>query len=404
MRPTLVLLVVGLTPRHLGPRTPRLSAFARAGAVRPMTTITPAVTCAVQATFMTGALPRDHGIVANGWLFRDLMEVWLWRQSNRLVAGEKIWEAGKRRDPSFTTANLCWWFNMAATHDVGVTPRPIYKADGRKLPDCYTQPSELRDELTHELGPFPLFQFWGPATSIAASQWIADAALHVRRTRAPTLTLAYLPHLDYDLQRLGPHDPRIKKSLAEVDAVAGGLIADAGRDGARVVVLSEYGITAVSTPIHVNRALREAGLLRVRIEDGGELLDLPQSDVFAVADHQIAHIYVAKPHLIEEARRIVAGIARRRARARSHGAASHRAGSSPLGRARRHRAAGRVVHLLLLARRPPRAGFCPPGRYSSQARLRPGRAVPRPRHPLSQGSPWAGASACGRSDSAARWM
>ena len=158
---------------------------------------------------MTGALPRDHGIVANGWLFRDLMEVWLWRQSNRLVAGEKIWEAGKRRDPSFTTANLFWWYNMAATHDIGVTPRPIYKADGRKLPDCYTQPLELRDELTRELGPFPLFQFWGPATSIAASQWIADAALHVRRTRSPTLTLVYLPHLDYDLQRFGPDDPRI---------------------------------------------------------------------------------------------------------------------------------------------------------------------------------------------------
>ena len=159
-------------------------------------------------------LPRDHGIVANGWLFRDLMEVWLWRQSNRLVAGEKIWEAGKRRDPSFTTANLFWWYNMAATHDIGVTPRPIYKADGRKLPDCYTQPLELRDELTGALGPFPLFQFWGPATSIAASRWIADAALHVRRTRSPTLTLVYLPHLDYDLQRFGPDDPRIARSLA----------------------------------------------------------------------------------------------------------------------------------------------------------------------------------------------
>src|SRR5712671_2758419 len=101
MRPTLVLLVVGLTPRLLAARAPRLDVFARTGAVRPLTTITPAVTCSVQATFTTGAMPRDHGIVANGWLFRDLMEVWLWRQSNRLVAGEKIWEAGKRRESAF---------------------------------------------------------------------------------------------------------------------------------------------------------------------------------------------------------------------------------------------------------------------------------------------------------------
>ena len=294
MRPVIVLLVVGLTPAHLGPNTPRLSALARAGATRPLTTITPAVTCAVQATFMTGKLPREHGIVANGWLFRDLMEVWLWRQSNRLVDGEKIWEAGKRRDPAFTTANLFWWYNMGATHDIGVTPRPIYKSDGRKLPDCYTQPLELRDELTRELGAFPLFQFWGPGTSIVSSRWIADAALYVRRTRSPTLTLVYLPHLDYDLQRFGPEDPRVAKSLAEIDAVAGDLIADAERDGARVIVLSEYGISPVSTPIHVNRALREAGFLSVRLEDGGELLDVPQSRAFAVADHQIAHIYVAE--------------------------------------------------------------------------------------------------------------
>ena len=308
MRPTLVILVVGLTPRHLGPHTPQLAALARAGAMRPLAPVFPAVTCAVQATFMTGAPPRDHGIIGNGWLFRDLMEVWFWRQSNALVRGEKIWDAAKRRDPAFTCANMFWWYNMAASHDIGVTPRPIYKSDGRKLPDCYARPAELRDELTRALGAFPLFQFWGPATSIASSRWIADATLHVRRTRAPTLTLAYLPHLDYDLQRFGPDDPRIAKSLTEVDAVAGDLIADAERDGARVIVLSEYGIGRVSTPIHINRALREAGLLKVREEDGGEILDVPQSAAFAVADHQVAHIYVADPARIDEVRRMVAAL------------------------------------------------------------------------------------------------
>jgi predicted AlkP superfamily pyrophosphatase or phosphodiesterase len=308
MRPTIVLLVVGLSPRHLGPHTPKLSALARAGAMRPLKTVTPAVTCSVQATFMTGGLPREHGIVGNGWLFRDLLEVWLWRQSNRLVTGEKIWEAGKRRDPAFTAANLFWWYNMGASHDVGVTPRPIYKADGRKLPDCYAQPLELREELTAALGPFPLFRFWGPATDISSSRWIADAALHVRRTRAPTLSLVYLPHLDYDLQRFGPDDPRIAKSLAEIDAVAGDLVADAERDGARVVVLSEYGITGVSKPIHINRALRQAGLLRVRVEDGEEHLDVPQSGAFAVSDHQIAHVYVNDPRLIREVKAIVGSL------------------------------------------------------------------------------------------------
>ena len=308
MRPVIVLLVVGLTPRHLGPHTPHLGALARAGALRPLATVTPAVTCSVQATFMTGLLPSGHGIVGNGWLFRDVMEVSFWRQSNRLVSGEMVWDAGKRRDQDFTTANLFWWFNMAADHDVGVTPRPIYKADGRKLPDCYTKPLELREELNGRFGSFPLFDFWGPATSIASTRWIADVTLHVRRTRQPTLTLAYLPHLDYDLQRFGPDDPRIVESLRAVDAVADDLIADAERDEARVIVLSEYGITRVSTPIHVNRALRQAGLLRVRREGDGELLDIGQSDAFAVSDHQVAHLYVRKPELCGEVRRIVASL------------------------------------------------------------------------------------------------
>jgi predicted AlkP superfamily pyrophosphatase or phosphodiesterase len=307
MRPTIVILVVGLTPGHLGPQTPRLAALARAGAVRPLVTVTPAVTCSVQATFMTGTLPREHGIVGNGWLFRDLMEVWLWRQSNRLVAGEKIWETGKR-DAAFTCANLFWWYNIAASHDIGLTPRPIYKSDGRKLPDFYAQPSALRDELTQRLGTFPLFQFWGPATSIASSRWIAEAALHIRRTRSPTLTLVYLPHLDYDLQRFGPQHARSLQSLGEIDAVTGELVADAERDGARVIVLSEYGITPVCMPIHINRALREEGLLAVRVEEGGELLDVPQSRAFAVSDHQIAHVYVAEPNLIEPVRRIIAAL------------------------------------------------------------------------------------------------
>ena len=304
------MIVVGLTPRHLGVHTPRLAALARAGAVAPLETITPAVTCSVQASFMTGLAPREHGIVGNGWLFRDQMEVLFWRQSNRLVGGEKIWETGKRRDPAFTCANMFWWYNMASSHDIGATPRPIYKADGRKLPDCYTVPDDLRNRLTERLGPFPLFQFWGPATTIASTRWIAEAARLVMSESKPTLTLVYLPHLDYDLQRFGPDDthPAVQRSLAEIDAVAGDLIDAARADGRSVVVLSEYGITKVDRPVHINRALRDAGLVAVREEDGGELLDPMVSKAFAVADHQIAQIYIAAPQLQPKVRSLIASL------------------------------------------------------------------------------------------------
>jgi predicted AlkP superfamily pyrophosphatase or phosphodiesterase len=200
---------------------------------------------------------------------------------------------------------MFWWYNMASSVDYAVTPRPIYKADGRKISDCYAQPAELRDELTAKLGPFPLFSFWGPATSIASTRWIADATIHVMETRDPTLTLAYLPHLDYGLQRLGPDDPAIATDLREVDEVAGLLLDAAASTGRRVLIVSEYGIVPVKKPVHINRALREAGLLAVRNEDGGELLDPPQSRAFAVADHQVAHVYVADPGDIPRVRALL---------------------------------------------------------------------------------------------------
>jgi predicted AlkP superfamily pyrophosphatase or phosphodiesterase len=297
--PTLVLNVVGLTPSLLQ-HAPNLQALARNGAVRPLTTVLPAVTTTVQSTMLTGLPPRDHGIVGNGWYFRDLSEIWLWRQSNRLVGGEKVWEAAKRRDPAFTCAKLFWWYNMYSSADIAVTPRPMYLADGRKLPDIYTHPAELRDELQSALGEFPLFRFWGPGADIESSRWIARSALHVLEQRRPTLTLVYLPHLDYDLQRFGPNHPSIPAQVAAVDALCGPLIEKARAFGAHVVVLSEYGITAVSRPVHINRALREAGWLKVRVERGRDQLDAGASDAFAVADHQLAHVYVARPELVPD--------------------------------------------------------------------------------------------------------
>ena len=292
MQPTLVLNLVGLTPRHLGEHTPHLRALAERGTVRPLQTVTPAVTCTAQTTFLTGLPPGDHGIVANGWYFRDLSEIWFWRQSNRLVSGERVWDAARKRDESFTCANLFWWYNMYSGADIGVTPRPMYPADGRKIPDCYAEPPELRDELTRRFGRFPLFNFWGPATDICSSRWIVDCALHVLDAHAPTLTLVYIPHLDYNLQRLGPDDPALAKDLQEVDATCAPLIERAERDGRRVIVVSEYGITPVDTPVHINRALRREGYIRVREELGRELLDPGASRAFAVADHQIAHVYL----------------------------------------------------------------------------------------------------------------
>jgi predicted AlkP superfamily pyrophosphatase or phosphodiesterase len=290
-----VLDVVGLTPAQIGADTPALAALARDGFMTPLGGVLPAVTCTAQATMLTGSLPREHGIVGNGWYFRDLGEVWLWRQSNRLVAGEKIWEVARRRFPGFTCAKLFWWYNMHSSADWTVTPRPTYPADGRKIPGIYTQPSTLRRDIESELGPFPLFQFWGPGAGLVSSRWIADCARLVLERHHPTLSLVYLPHLDYDHQRYGPDAPRSREALRAVDGLVGDLIGHARRAGADVLVLSEYGIRPVRRPVDINRALRRAGWLAVVDTVAGELLDAGASRAFAVADHQVAHVYVRNP-------------------------------------------------------------------------------------------------------------
>ncbi|MBC9820637.1 alkaline phosphatase family protein [Terrabacter sp. MAHUQ-38] len=303
MNPVLLLDVVGLTPRALADM-PRLRRLAASGWQTSLETVLPAVTCSVQSTMLTGRPPAEHGAVGNGWYFRDLGEVFLWRQHNALVEAEKVWDALRRRHPDARVANVCWWFAMGMDVDSVVTPRPIYHADGRKSPDCYTRPPALHDRLVDRLGPFPLFHYWGPTASIASSRWIVEAT----RMLLPEhdLTLAYVPHLDYDLQRFGPESPQARAAAREVDAVLAPLLDDAERLGVSVLVVSEYGITAVDQPVDVNRVLRRAGLLEVHTQAGMEYLDPWTSEAFAVADHQVAHVYVRDPDRVAEVRTLLA--------------------------------------------------------------------------------------------------
>jgi predicted AlkP superfamily pyrophosphatase or phosphodiesterase len=305
MRRTVVLNVVGLTPNLIGEMTPRIKQWADRGSMVSITPVLPAVTCTMQATYLTGKYPRDHGIVANGWYFREECEVKFWRQANQLVQAPKVWDVAKQRNSQFTCANLFWWYNMYSTVDYAVTPRPMYPADGRKLPDIHCHPGELRSDLQSKLGQFPLFKFWGPATTIESSTWIANAAKAIEIQHSPTLSLVYLPHLDYCTQKLGGEAANISQDLGEIDWLVGDLIDFYEGQGAQVILLSEYGITSVSQPVHLNRVLRQAGFLTLREEMGRELLDAGASRAFAVADHQLAHVYVQNAEDVAQVQKLL---------------------------------------------------------------------------------------------------
>jgi predicted AlkP superfamily pyrophosphatase or phosphodiesterase len=339
-----VINVVGLTEALIGEHTPRIAEFRKRGALAQIAPAFPAVTCTAQSNYLTGKTPSEHGIVGNGWFNREFAETQFWKQSNHVVHGKKIWDALREQSEivnrKSSIANCFWWFNMFSSVDFSITPRPMYPADGRKFFDIYSWPYSIREEIKKNLGEFPFFSFWGPAAGIdspqgkadAASRWIAESAKWIENKYAPTLNLIYLPHLDYNLQRHGPFlvgdevtsltskgrnkfepshvgsykiNPKIQRDLREIDAIVGDLIDFFGKRDVQVILLSEYGITNVETPAHLNRIFRERGWLTVKDELGLEILDAGASKVFAVADHQVAHIYLNDASLEKSVREVL---------------------------------------------------------------------------------------------------
>jgi predicted AlkP superfamily pyrophosphatase or phosphodiesterase len=311
MQALVVVNAVGLTPRLL-PLAPNLSGLATAGSIRPLHDVVPAVTCTAQATILTGRLPSVHGIVGNGWLWRDTGEVRFWQQSNRLLQAEPVYATARRRAKergrSFRCAKLFWWFNQGAAADISVTPKPHYGADGNKLFGIFGTPDGLTDRLEKQLGPFPFHTFWGPKSGLPCTQWIARCAAQLLKGERPDLTLVYLPHLDYDPQRFGPQGSDLPRLVRELDDACAPLLDAAQALGARVWVVSEYGHVQVSRPVLPNRALRKAGLLAVRRGPFGEQLDTFASRAIAVCDHQVAHVYVNDPGDVECTRAALADL------------------------------------------------------------------------------------------------
>ena len=315
MNRTAVINIVGLTGSLIGPAMPNIARFASQGKTARILPAFPAVTCTAQSNYLTGQNPAHHGIVGNGWYDRSLAEVQFWKQSNHLVTAPKIWEQLRKAGPKFTCAQLFWWFNMYSTADYSITPRPAYPADGRKVFDIYSWPGNIRPEIKRDLGEFPFPAFWGPGAgrraphcaADAASRWIAESAKWIEARYSPTLNLIYLPHLDYNLQRHGPLALAINQDLAQIDAITGDLIAFFESRGVGIILLSEYGLAPVDAPVHLNRLFRQKGWITLREELGLELLDCGASRVFAVADHQVAHIYLNDPSLAGQVRALLQG-------------------------------------------------------------------------------------------------
>ena len=295
----IVLDVVGLRHQHFADpdNLPHLNTLAGNGRLYSMLPPFPAVTLPVQATMTTGVPPEKHGVVANGFYFPEQYKVSFWEQADSLVQAERIWDRLKKKDPSLVTAALFMQNILYSGNDIVVTPKPMHAESGL-IQWCYSKPADLYDQLCAELGPFELKHYWGPMASIGSSRWITGAAISVFQKHRPDLLYVYLPHLDYNMQRLGPDHPDIKKDLVLIDTEIGRFLSMLQKNGLGeevvLLVTSEYVFHQVRRAIPINLTLRQEGLLSVRTIEGREYLDPEASAAFAMVDHQVAHLYIRK--------------------------------------------------------------------------------------------------------------
>ena len=265
----------------------------------------PAVTWPSQAAVLTGKLPSEHGVTANGFFWRDKNDVEMWTAWNEVIEAPQLWESLRQID---SRINSLAWFPMLSkgcSADYICMPAPIHQPDGIEDLWCYTKPREFYGELLERLEHFPLKHFWGPLANIKSSQWIADSAVIAAKKFQPNFLYIYVPHLDYAAQKDGPDSPAALAAVAELDKLIGKFQSEINEaiDGqVDWMVASEYTVTAVDHVAFPNRLLREAGLLVVKEVDGLELLDFENSLAWALVDHQFSQVYVrdANPLVIDQ--------------------------------------------------------------------------------------------------------
>ncbi len=275
---------------------PNLRALAQSGGSASLVPSFPAVTCPAQANMMTGRLPREHGVVANGFYWRDKHEVEMWTAWNDCILAPQVWDILHERRPGTRSAVWFALHSKGCGADYVCTPAPIHNPDGSESLWCYTKPTELYGEFRDALGHFPLQHFWGPMANIKSSAWIADSAIQAARQFRPDFFYIYLPHLDYAAQKSGPDSPAALAALGELDGVLGklfeGVNAAFADSDPLWLVASEYTIQPVNHVTYPNRVLRETGFLQVALDGETELLDLAASRAWALVDHQLSHVFV----------------------------------------------------------------------------------------------------------------
>ena len=297
MSKVIFLSIPGLRQQDLE-AMPNLTALCDDGCQARLQHSFPCVTWPSQANMLTGKLPNEHGVIANGFYWREKHEVEMWTAWNEVIQAPQIWDVMRERNPNLKSAA---WFPMLSKGcgaDYVCMPAPIHKPDGSEDLWCYTKPQEFYGELLEKFEHFPLKHFWGPLANIKSTQWIADSAAAAADRFHPDFFYLYFPHLDYAAQKSGPDSQEAKTAVTELDELIKNFaeqIHNSYQDDLIWMVASEYTIVEVNHVSYPNRLLRENGMLQVKEIDGREHLDLENSTAWALVDHQLSHVFVNHP-------------------------------------------------------------------------------------------------------------
>ena len=272
---------------------PALSALCAGGSKCRIKHSFPCVTWPSQSAVLTGKRPNQHGVIANGFYWRESQKVEMWTAWNEVIEQPQIWDVLKEQGKT----SLAWFpmLSKGCGADYVCMPAPIHQPDGSEDLWCYTKPQEFYGELLEEFQHFPLQHFWGPMANIKSTQWIADSAVKAIEKFAPDFNYLYFPHLDYAAQKTGPDSDDAIQATRELDNLISSFtnsVTEVVGDDVLWMIASEYVITPVDHVLYPNRMLREAGFLKVKTLDGLEHIDFEASKAWALVDHQFSHIFV----------------------------------------------------------------------------------------------------------------
>ena len=122
---------------------PNLCRLMAAGEQSELVASFPAVTWPVQANMLTGKLPSEHGVIANGFYWREQQQVEMWTAWNEKINAPQIWDRLREEQPGCSSAV---WFPMLSKGcgaDYICMPAPVHNPDGSESLWCYTKPQEL---------------------------------------------------------------------------------------------------------------------------------------------------------------------------------------------------------------------------------------------------------------------